>query len=366
MYSQFHLGWHFRMLFQRRIKAHSSKLGVSFHWNVAKETFELWALSFRKCHPKWDWLYVTQKNTTTQDRWIIRISKNVLSNLHVQTPGMSAPKRMLLKHHVTTLDYTLSSVHGFIFIFQPNGSVVLDTTLSASVKVAAKQLPWQHYSGPVCVPRVQGFSLGRFRRHCLWYVRTPRQNHILVPWHWCCCVCTPQRKRQQKRTHTLQVTALEFSSVRKLRTFWIVCKLSACRERHGTMCLTGSLHAHTFPKMLRIPAPASSMAILCGRFICSVSPSVCARPTQSIMYVPLQVNRFQKSILLIIQYKYLKSCSGDFYSPESEPPHKIMRYWFYYSIQLVFAFPPDHAGQVGMFCTTVVPGSKGHLGGTRP
>jgi len=30
------------------------------------------------------------------------------------------------------------------------------------------------------------------------------------------------------------------------------------------------------------------------------------------MYVPLQVNRFQKNILLIVQYKYLKSCSGDF------------------------------------------------------
>jgi len=56
------------------------------------------------------------------------------------------------------------------------------------------------------------------------------------------------------------------------------------------------------------------------------------RPTQSIMYVPLQVNRFQKSILLIVQYKYVKKCSEDFYSPESDPPQKIMRYWFYYSI----------------------------------
>ena len=36
------------------------------------------------------------------------------------------------------------------------------------------------------------------------------------------------------------------------------------------------------------------------------------RPTQSIIYVPLQVNTFQKSILLIVQYKYLKSCSKDF------------------------------------------------------
>jgi len=38
-----------------KLKAQSSK--VSFHWNLAKETFELWALSFRKWHPKWDWLY---------------------------------------------------------------------------------------------------------------------------------------------------------------------------------------------------------------------------------------------------------------------------------------------------------------------
>jgi len=36
------------------------------------------------------------------------------------------------------------------------------------------------------------------------------------------------------------------------------------------------------------------------------------RPTQTIIYVPLQVNRFQKSILPVFQYKYLKSCSGDF------------------------------------------------------
>jgi len=28
-----------------------------------------------------------------------------------------------------------------------------------------------------------------------------------------------------------------------------------------------------------------------------------------------------------------KIISGDFYSPESDPPHKIMRYWVYYSTQ---------------------------------
>jgi len=45
------------------------------------------------------------------------------------------------------------------------------------------------------------------------------------------------------------------------------------------------------------------------------SISICTvryRPTQSMIYVHLLVNRFQKSILLIVQYKSLKSCSGDF------------------------------------------------------
>jgi len=90
------------------------------------------------------------------------------------------------------------------------------------------------------------------------------------------------------------------------------------------------------------------------------------RPTQSVMYVPSQVNRSHESILLIVQYRYLKLCSGDFYSPKSDPPHNIMRYWFYYSIWLGFSFPPDRAGLVEMICTTVGPVSKGHLEGASP
>jgi len=42
------------------------------------------------------------------------------------------------------------------------------------------------------------------------------------------------------------------------------------------------------------------------------SASVWIRPTQSTIYVPLQLNRFQKKKILIVQYKYLKSCSEDF------------------------------------------------------
>jgi len=67
------------------------------------------------------------------------------------------------------------------------------------------------------------------------------------------------------------------------------------------------------------------------------------RPTQSIMYIPFQVNIFQKGILLIVRYKYLKSCSEDLFSKfqqKSDPPHKIMRYLIYYSTQLASSFPP--------------------------
>jgi len=97
------------------------------------------------------------------------------------------------------------------------------------------------------------------------------------------------------------------------------------------------------------------------------------------MYVPLQVNRFDESVLLIVQYFFnlrlkierhpvqiFKIMFRRFYSPESDPPHEIMRYWFYYSIWLAFSFPTDHAGLVEMVFTTVVPVSKGHLGGASP
>jgi len=44
------------------------------------------------------------------------------------------------------------------------------------------------------------------------------------------------------------------------------------------------------------------------------------------VYVPLQVNRFPESILLVVQYGYLKSFSGDFYSQESSA--QDIPYWF--------------------------------------
>jgi len=66
--------------------------------------------------------------------------------------------------------------------------------------------------------------------------------------------------------------------------------------------------------------------VICGEDICvwrstalyvevafRVTCGEVIRPTQSIMYIPFQVNIFHRSILLIVQYKYLKSCSEDLF-----------------------------------------------------
>jgi len=77
------------------------------------------------------------------------------------------------------------------------------------------------------------------------------------------------------------------------------------------------------------------------------------------MYVPLQVNRFPESVLLIVQYRYLKSFSGDFYSPESDRLHKIMRFWFYYSIWFGFSFQSERICHPEMICVAVYQFRKG-------
>jgi len=45
---------------------------------------------------------------------------------------------------------------------------------------------------------------------------------------------------------------------------------------------------------------------------CDTHCNILYRPFQPIIHVLLQVNRFQKSLSLIVQYNYLKSCPGDF------------------------------------------------------
>ena len=75
--------------------------------------------------------------------------------------------------------------------------------------------------------------------------------------------------------------------------------------------------------------------------------------------VHLKVNKCAKSILLIVQYRYLKSSSEIFILPESDPPHKIMRYWFYYSILLNLRFQFVRVCHFQIICIGGVLISKG-------
>jgi len=70
-----------------------------------------------------------------------------------------------------------------------------------------------------------------------------------------------------------------------------------------------------------------------------------------------------KIILLIVRYQYLKSTSGYFYYSKTDPPHKIMRQCV---TQKVWAFDFYGRTRWSMICTTVLPVSKGHLGGASP
>jgi len=51
---------------------------------------------------------------------------------------------------------------------------------------------------------------------------------------------------------------------------------------------------------------------------------------------------------------------------KSDPLQKIMRYWIYYSTWLSRSFPPDQNGQAEMFCMSLVPVPKRHIGGAGP
>ena len=81
------------------------------------------------------------------------------------------------------------------------------------------------------------------------------------------------------------------------------------------------------------------------------------RPTQSIIYVPLQANRFPKLIYLPFSTIF-KILFRRLYSPVSDPPHKIMRYWVYYSTQLSYWFRPDRNLSGDLICFGGAPGLK--------
>ena len=131
---------------------------------------------------------------------------------------------------------------------------------------------------------------------------------------------------------------------------------------------------------------------------------VCYSPTQSIIYVPLPViihmyvtiytysyvcyificmlhihmyvtihhlcsltgKYISQKCLLIVQYKYLKSCSEDFILKNLILRTRSCGTAFITQRSWLFHFHQAEICLVEMFCTTVVPASKGHLRGASP
>jgi len=89
------------------------------------------------------------------------------------------------------------------------------------------------------------------------------------------------------------------------------------------------------------------------------------RPTQSVMYVPLQVNRFHEIFthrpVQIFKIMFRRFLFSRIWSSAQDHALLVLL------LNLVgFSFQPDHASLVEMICTTVVPVSKEHLGGASP
>jgi len=128
---------------------------------------------------------------------------------------------------------------------------------------------------------------------------------------------------------------------------------STCTARCVSLCLV--CFRFTLFHLLSFHSVSCSFVSLC--LIC---------PTQSIIHVPLQSIRFHKSILLIVQYKYSKSCTEDFILKNLILRTRSCSTAFITQHSWLLHFHQAEICLVEIICTTVVPTSKGHLGGASP
>jgi len=84
------------------------------------------------------------------------------------------------------------------------------------------------------------------------------------------------------------------------------------------------------------------------------------------IYIPLLVNRFQKSILLIVQYKYLKSCSKDFIPQNLMLRTRSCGTAYITQFSWLLHFHPTQMCWVEIMCTSGGTIPKKHLGGASP
>jgi len=70
------------------------------------------------------------------------------------------------------------------------------------------------------------------------------------------------------------------------------------------------------------------------------------------IYVHSVIARFASAEFIQVTHPSVqtqKSVCGRSDGLESDPPHKIVRYWFYYSTQLPFSFLSDQIGRAKFF-----------------
>ena len=137
---------------------------------------------------------------------------------------------------------------------------------------------------------------------------------------------------------------------------------SHVRMRHLFPCAAVHVYMYEYVHM-HIFICLNKYIYICT-YICVEKHVFC--PTQSIVYVPLRVIKFQKSILLIVQYKYLKCCSGDFILQNLILRIRSCGTAFITQSSWLCYFHPTEICQAKIFCTPVVPAPKRHIGGGSP
>jgi len=100
---------------------------------------------------------------------------------------------------------------------------------------------------------------------------------------------------------------------------WHVLALKSCPKwtwlvqvpKYNRVDVPGWIRVYAWhTRVIRVSLPVSSRIIAYHTYMIHTR----IRPTQLMIYVHLRVNIFQKSVLLIVQYKYLKLCSEDLFS----------------------------------------------------
>ena len=183
------------------------------------------------------------------------------------------------------------------------------------------------------------------------------------------------------------------------RLFSICCQFSY----NACYCYFWCLNCNNLWTLMALWGISSGCTLLCQNvvfnsiqnlapfWICFLESLHNSRDSSTWMCPPDQINYFCSLTGTCISQKnftyrsvqIFKMLFQGFYAPESDPLHKIMRYWFYFSMRnwnlnmelehgtgtgtlLSRWFPSYQCDQAEMFCNRLVPAPTGQIGGAGP